>query len=173
MSDVLESNAMPVLSTLAVVREECQFILSEVPNRLDTPALILAPLVEARIEVDAMALNALDNVRANFSFMVHQDDYQRALAILEQLVPRWGNVHIQTSQAIARLSMSGPTLWLQPGIMDAVLTALALPDIRVDSVTTSEQTISVLIAEADVQSAVQALQQAFIGLELVTDEMRC
>jgi aspartokinase len=57
--------------------------------------------------------------------------------------------------------------------MDVVLTALAVPNIRVDLVTTSEQTISVLIAEVDVESAVQALQQSFIGLKLVTDEMRC
>ena len=173
MSDVLESKSMPVLSTLAVVRDERQFVLSGVPNSPETTALILYPLVEAGIGVDAMALHAQDDGRASFSFIVHKDDYQPALAILEQLVPRWGDAHIQTNQAIARLSMSGPALWLQPGIMDVVLTALAVPNIRVDSVTTSEQTISVLIAEVDVESAVQALQQAFIGLELVTDEMRC
>lgn len=173
MSDILESNAMPVLSTLAVVRDECQFVLSGVPNSPETTALILAPLIDARIRVDAMALNALDNGRASFSFMVLQNDYQPALAILEQLVPRWEDAHIQTNRAIARLSMRGSALWLQSGIMDVVLAALAVPNIRIDSVTTSEQTISVLIAEVDVESAVQALQQSFIGLVLVTDKMRC
>ncbi len=167
MPDVIESTAVPTVSTLAVVREELEFVLFGVPDRPDTPALILGPLVEAKIDVDAMALNTQNDGTANFSFIIHRDDYQPVLAILEQLVPGLGSVRIQAQPAIAKLSMSGSRLWQQPGILDAVLIALAVPDIRIQSISTSEQTLSVLIADIDVESAVQALQQAFPQLELV------
>lgn len=167
MPDVIESTTVPTVSTLAVVREELEFVLFGVPDRPDTPALILGPLVEAKIDVDAMALNTQDDGTANFSFIIHRDDYQPVLAILEQLVPGLGNVRIQAQPAIAKLSMRGSRLWQQPGILDAVLIALAAQDIRIQSISTSEQTLSVLIDDIDVESAVQALQQAFPQLELV------
>lgn len=167
MSDVHETNATSILSSLAVVRDECQFVISGVPDTPETTALILAPLVDARICVAAMALNILADGRASVSFIIQRDDYQAALSILELLVTAWDGVHIQTKTEIARLSMCGTALWLRPGIMEAVLAALAVVDIRIDSCTVSEQAISLLLAGEDVESAVQALQQGFIGLELL------
>jgi aspartate kinase len=165
------ANAMHIagVSEIAFERGMASVALSGLPDRPDIASVILAPLAGADIAVDVLVPNSVDSVddgSADFTFMVSRGDYRQTLTIIEQLIPQLGNIRIQGNDRMAMFSLSGLGMWQQPGVAKTLFETLAQEAIRIQCCVTSENKISVVIDDVDLDKAIGVLSRTF-SLELL------
>ncbi|MFM1940745.1 MAG: hypothetical protein RLY32_2487 [Pseudomonadota bacterium] len=81
-----EGDAMEqaVISGIAFNRDEAKITLTRVPDRPGVAFSILGPVAEANIDVDMIIQNQSQDGSTDFSFTVHRNEYERALAVLRE-----------------------------------------------------------------------------------------
>jgi len=81
-----ENMEQPIISGIAFNRDEAKLTVTGVPDRPGIAFAILGPIAEANIEVDVIIQNTSFDGITDFSFTVHRNDYNRALALLNEKV---------------------------------------------------------------------------------------
>ncbi|MDP1717979.1 MAG: ACT domain-containing protein, partial [Burkholderiales bacterium] len=106
-----------------------------------------------------------DNIaRADVSFTVHRNDYQKALKILEPIQKHIKAREIVSGDKIAKVSVVGVGMRSHAGIASTMFRTHAEEGINIQMISTSEIKISVVIDEKYLELAVRVLHKAF-GLE--------
>ncbi len=151
-----------LISGIAFNRDEAQLTIAGVPDRPGIAAQILAPIATANIEVDMIVQNvAADGQTTDFTFTVHRNDYHKALRILNETARELVAREVSGDNAIAKVSIVGVGMRSHAGIAAATFAALAKQGINIRMISTSEIKISVVLAQEQLEVAVQALHDAF------------
>ncbi|MCK5898917.1 MAG: aspartate kinase [Methylococcales bacterium] len=158
-----ESNMeQPLISGIAFNRDEAKITVAGVPDRPGIASKILSPIADNNIEVDMIIQNiALEGNNANFTFTVHRNDYDNALAILENMREALGAKEIKGSNKIVKVSIIGVGMRSHAGVAKKMFTALANENINIELISTSEIKISVLVHEKYLELAVRTLHSTF------------
>ena len=151
----------PVISGIAFNRDEARLTLSGVPDQPTVAASILSPIGEAHIDVDMIVQNTVGNGKTDFTFTVHNDDYQRAKELLERVCVELHAENVQGSSDIAKVSIVGVGMWNHPGVAKTMFDTLGSEGINIHQITTSEIKISVLVDSKYLELAVRSLHKAF------------
>jgi aspartate kinase len=162
-----EDDAMEqaVISGIAFNRDEAKITLTRVPDRPGVAFAILGPVAEANIDVDMIIQNQSQDGSTDFSFTVHRNEYERALAVLrEQVLGPIGAKDILGDPKIAKVSVVGIGMRSHVGIASLMFKTLSADGINIQMISTSEIKISVVIEDKYMELAVRALHKAF-GLE--------
>ncbi|HET9680038.1 MAG TPA: aspartate kinase [Gammaproteobacteria bacterium] len=123
-------------------------------------ARLLALLAAANVDVDMLVQQSNgepDNQRLDMAFSVPRCDYQQVCELLAQ----HPGVIISGSPRVAKLSLVGIGVKSHAGIIARLFGTLAKCGIQARLIATSEIRISVLMDEEQLESAVQAVHQAF------------
>ena len=151
----------PVISGIAFNRDEARLTLSGVPDKPSVAASILSPIGEANIDVDMIVQNTVGNGKTDFTFTVHNDDYQRAKELLEKVCVELQAEKVQGNSDIAKVSVVGVGMWNHPGVAKTMFDTLGSEGINIHQITTSEIKISVLVDSKYLELAVRSLHKAF------------
>jgi aspartate kinase len=162
-----EDNSMEqaVISGIAFNRDEAKITVLNVPDRPGIAYQILGPVADANIDVDMIIQNTGSQGMTDFSFTVHRNEYQKAIAVLEgQVKAGIGAGAIVGDPKIAKVSVVGIGMRSHVGIASLMFRTLSEEGINIQMISTSEIKISVVIEDKYMELAVRALHKAF-GLE--------
>ncbi len=160
-----ETMEKAVISGIAFNRDEAKITVMRVPDRPGIAYQILGSIAEANIDVDMIIQNQSVDGMTDFSFTVHRNEYQKALAVLESKVrDKVGGGEIVGDTKICKISAVGIGMRSHVGIASQMFRTLADEGINIQMISTSEIKISVVIEDKYMELAVRALHKAF-GLE--------
>lgn len=159
----LEKTAMeqPIVSGIAYARDEAKITMSGVPDIPGVASKILGPVGRASVEVDMIVQNTGADGLTDFTFTVKRDDYDRALALLEPLRKKLGARELAGDNKIAKVSVVGVGMRSHAGVATRMFDALALENINILMISTSEIKISVVVAERYLELAVRCIHAEF------------
>jgi aspartate kinase len=159
-----EKMEQAVISGIAFNRDEAKITVMSVPDRPGIAYAILGPIADANIDVDMIIQNASVDGITDFSFTVHRNDYQKALAIAKQVQAHIGAKGVVGDNKVCKVSMVGVGMRSHVGIASQMFRTLAEEGINIEMISTSEIKISVVVNEKYMELAVRVLHKAF-GLD--------
>jgi aspartate kinase len=159
-----ESMEQVLISGIAHNRDEAKLTIRGVPDTPGIASRILGPIAAANIEVDMIIQNIGDDKSTNFTFTVHRNDYQTAMAILEDTAKELGAEGVDGDDRIAKISVVGLGMRSHAGIASQMFAALAEESINIQMISTSEIKISVVVDDKYLELGVRTLHSTF-GLD--------
>jgi len=142
------------------------FSIRQFNTRPDITAEIFATLAQYNINVDIIiqshcfrVINEITN--RNITFTVSKLDADRTKKILKILAVKIGCLEILSDTEIAKVSIVGDCMIGQPGVAAKVFRAITDENINIEMITTSEITITCIVAKENGIKALQAVHTAF------------
>ena len=152
----------PIISGIAFNRDEAKITVLGVPDKPGIAYQILGPIADANIDVDMIIQNTGADGTTDFTFTVHKNEMNKALAILREKVQgHIGAREISGDDKIAKVSVVGVGMRSHVGIASQMFRTLAEEGINIQMISTSEIKISVVIEEKYMELAVRVLHKAF------------
>ena len=151
----------PVISGIAFNRDEAKLTILGVPDEPGTAHTILGAIGDANIEIDMIIQNIAADSTTDFTFTVHRNDYDKAMAILEQTARSLNAREVSGDKAIVKISLVGVGMRSHAGVASNMFKTLADEGINIRMISTSEIKISVVVEEKYLELGVRALHSAF------------
>lgn len=136
-----------------------------VEDKPGTAFRIFDTLAKNNINVDIILQSVGRGGTKDISFTVAGDDLQNALKILEANKERLTIQEITYNEDVAKLSVVGAGMMSNPGVAARMFEALYNSRININMISTSEIRITVLVAEKDIDEAMNAVHDGFATLE--------
>ncbi|HMM77904.1 MAG TPA: aspartate kinase [Gammaproteobacteria bacterium] len=158
-----EENIMEaaLISGVTLNRDEAKLTIVGVPDRPGIASGILGPIAAANIEVDMIVQNTGADGSTDFTFTVHRNDYDKALAILQKQAGELKARKVEGDRKSVKVSLVGVGMRSHAGIASRAFAALAREGINIQMISTSEIKISVVIDEKYAELGVRALHSEF------------
>ncbi len=150
-----------LISGIAFNRDEAQLTINGVS---DTPGIayqILGPISDANIEVDMILQNVGADGTTDFTFTVHRNDYETALASLQKTAESLAAREVSGNNKIVKISIVGVGMRSHAGIASKMFEVLSKEGINILMISTSEIKISVVVDEKYLELGVRALHEGF------------
>jgi len=162
--DAIEAMEQAIISGVTHDTTEAKLTIEQVPDRPGVAATIFRDLAEAGINVDMIVQNVSSAGHTDISFTVPRADVERAARCMEKIVVDTEAHGFRTDADIGRVSLIGAGMKTHPGIAARMFETLANDGVNIEMISTSTIRISCVVAEGDVERAVQSLHAAF-GLD--------
>lgn len=156
-----ENMEKAIISGIAFNRDEAKVTVLGVPDRPGIAYQILGPVADANIEVDMIIQNVGADGTTDFTFTVHRNEYEKAIAVLKGVQTHIGAREVVGDPKIAKVSVVGVGMRSHVGIASTMFRTLAEEGINIQMISTSEIKISVVIDEKYLELAVRVLHKAF------------
>ena len=160
--DEEESMEQPIISGIAFQPRRGQ---ADYPWRAGHPGRGVqdprADQCRAHVEVDMIVQNVAHDNTTDFTFTVHRNDYNNAMLVLEKTAQELGAREVVGNTDIAKVSIVGVGMRSHAGVASRMFESLALENINIQMISTSEIKVSVVIEEKYLELAVRALHTAF------------
>jgi aspartate kinase len=150
-----------LISGIAFNRDEAQLTINGVSDTPGVAYRILGPISDANIEVDMILQNVSADGSTDFTFTVHRNDYENAMASLEKTADELKAREVRGNNRIVKLSLVGVGMRSHAGIASRMFEILAKESINILMISTSEIKISVLVDEKYLELGVRALHEGF------------
>ena len=164
--DATESMEQAIISGVTHDTSEAKVTIEQVPDRPGVAATIFRDLADAGVNVDMIVQNVSTAGHTDISFTVPRADAARASQCMEKIVVDTEASGFRTDERIGRVSLVGAGMKTHPGVAAKMFEVLATEGINIEMISTSTIRISCVVAENDVERAVQSLHAAF---ELAAD----
>jgi aspartate kinase len=150
-----------LISGIAFNRDEAQLTINGVADTPGVAFQILGPVSDANIEVDMILQNVGADGTTDFTFTVHRNDYETALASLKQTSKKLKAREVSGNNRIVKVSIVGVGMRSHAGIASRMFEILANEGINILMISTSEIKLSVVVDEKYLELAVRALHEGF------------
>lgn len=162
-----EEDAMEdeMVSGIAYAPDEAKITLVRVADRPGVAARIFGPLAESSVNVDMIVQNVSeDGKTTDVTFTVGREDLDRALKVIQGARAEIEYERVVADPAVVKVSVIGVGMRSHVGVAHTMFQALAAKGINIQTITTSEIKISVLIAEEYTELALRTLHSVY-GLD--------
>jgi aspartate kinase len=161
-----ENSGMERLAVSSVTHDhnQARITLKKVPDQPGIAAKIFSPIADAGIVVDMIIQNTRAGGETDLTFTVPKNDFQRALELQKKVAADTGAEEVFGDEKIAKISVIGVGMKDHSGIASTMFSTLALENINIMMISTSEIRISCVIEEKYTELAVRVLHTAF-GLD--------
>jgi aspartate kinase len=150
-----------LISGIAFNRDEAQLTINGVSDTPGVAYRILGPISDANIEVDMILQNVSADGTTDFTFTVHRNDFEVALASLERTANELDARVVSGNNKIVKISIVGVGMRSHAGIASRMFEVLANEGINILMISTSEIKISVVVDEKYLELGVRALHEGF------------
>jgi len=154
----------PIVSGVVQDASESKVTVIAVPDRPGISAALFENLANANINVDMIVQNTSKDGLTDISFTVPKADMRTAEDIVARVAGEIGAQAVTHDADIAKVSLVGAGMKTSPGIAARMFRVLADNNVNIHMISTSTIRVSVVIALADMETAVRALHTAF-GLD--------
>ncbi|NVN89375.1 MAG: aspartate kinase [Desulfuromonadales bacterium] len=161
-----ENNDMEgiLVSGVAYDKNEAKIAVMGVPDKPGIAAKILSALSDATISVDMIVQNVSQAGLTDFTFTVTKSDLKQALLITNEVAAEIHAREVLSDENISKISIVGLGMRSHAGVATTMFSALASANINIQTISTSEIKISVIIDDKYTELAVRVLHEAF-GLQ--------
>lgn len=149
---------------VALDKQAVKFSLLGLPDIPGIAARVFGCLAEHQIVVDMIVQSAARRGYNDITFTVHEDDFNKTLALVDQLVDEMGAEGRNYDRDVAKITVVGAGMRTRPGVAATMFKALADANINIDAISTSEMKISCVVKRERAEEGVRAVHCAF-GLE--------
>ena len=156
--DIMEQ---ALISGIAFNRDEAQLTINGVADTPGVAYQILGPISDANIEVDMILQNIGADGTTDFTFTVHRNDFDTALASLQKTAGSLEAREVSGNNKIVKISIVGVGMRSHAGIASRMFEILAKEGINILMISTSEIKISVVVGEKYLELGVRALHEGF------------
>jgi aspartate kinase len=137
-----------------------------VPDRPGMAAKIFQLLAESNISIDMIIQAQRSHLRngessRDIAFTIPQAEVETAQRILKQAAPQLGYGDVVVNPEIAKVSIVGAGMVGHPGVAAQMFDALAVQNINIQMIATSEIRVSCLVAKSQGVDALKAIHAAF------------
>lgn len=132
-----------------------------VPDQPGIAARIFEPLAEAGVSVDTIVQNASVERLTDLTFTVEPGDIERAVEVMQALLPQIGAAEIVTADNLGTVSVVGTGMASAPGYAAKMFRALFDEGVNVEMISTGDIRITCVVDADRVADAVRALHRAF------------
>jgi aspartate kinase len=150
-----------IISAVTHDADESKITLAGAADRPGIAGHLFRALADEDINVDMIVQNTSAAGHTDISFTTPKDDTDKAVQVCEALVPELGATGVNADRTIARVSVVGAGMKSHPGVAATVFETLAANSINIEMISTSAIRISCVVAEQQVEDAVQVLHDAF------------
>lgn len=151
----------PVVTGVALVRNEARVSLVEIPNRPGTMSRIFSRMADRHIPIDMVVQDVPRDGFAEVSFTVPQDDLADTLTAANEALGDLGGGRVLHGTNVSKVSVVGSGMRTHTGVAGQMFRSLANADININMVTTSEIKISVLVDRENCEAAVITAHDGF------------
>lgn len=156
------SNMEKMLVTgVAADRNTARISVIGVEDKPGTAFRIFDTLAKNNINVDIILQSVGREGTKDISFTVASDDLKEAIQILEKNKDRLTIRQITHNEDVAKLSVVGAGMMSNPGVAAKMFETLYNSHININMISTSEIRITVLVAEKDIDKAMNAVHDGF------------
>ena len=141
------------------IREDVTLIsMHDSPADIDTVAAVFQKIADAGINVDMISQTPPNGQHSSLSFTVDGDDFGGILRVCAEMREKNPDLKISVSSGNCKISVYDAQMNESSGYAAKVLAAAASVRSDIRMVTTSECDISILVVQADLENAVQAIR---------------
>ncbi len=156
------SNMEKMLVTgVAADRNTARISVIGVEDKPGTAFRIFDTLAKNNINVDIILQSVGREGTKDISFTVAADDLKKALDFLEKNKERLTIQQITHNEDVAKLSVVGAGMMSNPGVAAKMFETLYNSHVNINMISTSEIRITVLVAEKDIDKAMNAVHDGF------------
>ena len=163
VQDGAETMEQAIISGVAHDRSQAKITVVGVPDKVGEAAVIFAALADASVNIDMIVQNvsAAATALTDISFTLPASDGQTAMTALARLQELVGYASLQYDDNIGKVSIIGAGMRSSPGVTARFFSTLADAGVNIGMISTSEIRISVVVAENQIDMAVNATHVAF------------
>ncbi len=158
-----ESLKQPV-SGAALAKDEARITIEGVPDRPGVSHAIFSRIAKRNIAVDMIVQNVGAEGKADISFTVPRGDVPATMEAAQEAATEIGAARVSHDDDVAKISVVGLGMARQTGVAQKMFNALGEAGVNIETITTSEIKISVLVARDQALAALRAVHSAF-GLQ--------
>lgn len=141
------------------IREDVTLIsMHDSPADISTVADVFRKIADAGINVDMISQTPPNGQHSSLSFTVDGDDFGGILRVCAEMREKNPDLKISVSSGNCKISVYDAQMNEESGYAAKVLAAAASVRSDIRMVTTSECDISILVVQADLENAVQAIR---------------
>src|SRR6185369_2403041 len=148
----------------ARVKDEARITIEGVPDRPGVSHSIFSRIAKRNLAVDMIVQNVGAGGKADISFTVPRGDVPATLEACNEAVAELGAAGVSHDDDVAKISVVGLGMSRQTGVAQKFFQALGDAGINIETITTSEIKISVLVGREQAVAALRAVHAAF-GLD--------
>ena len=157
--DIVEKE---VISGITCSHDEAKITLVGVQDKPGVSAAVFNAMAQANICIDMIVqTDSADGTHTDMTFTLPESELSKALAVLEKNKADIGYRSAISDSDCVKISLIGVGMRTHTGIAQRMFEALSEKGINVQTISTSEIKISVLIAGEYAELAVRALHSAF------------
>jgi 4-hydroxy-tetrahydrodipicolinate reductase len=153
--------AASAVSRLFVSKEEALVSLKQITLDPRSITGIFENLGQANINVDLISQTTPVDGKVDISFTVFKRDVAKTTELVQTLRRSMKNLEIEVVDEITKIAVEGPGMETQSGIAARVFGSLAEAEVTIQTVTTSETKITLIISSEDEERAVGAIKKTF------------
>lgn len=153
-----------VVRGVALDRNQTKIVVSNIPDRPGSAAMLFEALGVGNVVVDMIVQNIGRNGVANMTFTAPREDSTKALAVVEKVLEELGGGEVAVFSNVVKLSVVGVGMRSHSGVASKLFAALADAKANIQIISTSEIKISVVIDEEGCDEAMRVVHTAF-GLD--------
>ena len=142
-------------------KSEAKITICSVPDKPGIAAKIFEEISKQGINVDTIVQNVPHDKLSDISFTVPKGDLSKAIKITSAIGSKIRAGEILEDRNIARVSLVGSGMRSHSGIAAKMFSTLADNHINIEMISTSEISVSCIIAQDSADKAVKALHKAF------------
>ena len=159
-----------IITGVAHDRSQAKITVVGVPDKPGEAASIFRAVAEAQINIDMIVQNvsAAATSLTDISFTLPAGESQTAMTALSKLQDSVGFESLLYDDSVGKVSIVGAGMSSSPGISARFFEALSEAGVNIEMISTSEIRVSVVVAETQVEAAVNAAHAAF---DLGSDEI--
>ncbi|MDR1291228.1 MAG: aspartate kinase [Planctomycetaceae bacterium] len=150
-----------IIESINLDRQQSRITLPDVPDKPGIAAEMFERIADAGIIVDMIVQSCGRGGRAMISFTVPRNVLQKALAVAGELTKEWSGIEPQFNSEVAILTVRGTGLRSHTGLAYRMFKTLAVGNINVNVISTSERNISITVDDPSGEKGLQLLKNEF------------
>lgn len=152
---------MSVIENISVNEEITLISLHGTAADMGFIAKAFSMISNENIDVDMISQSPQDGRFSGISFTVNDSDFIKVMKIAGQIRESNPELKISVSSGNSKISVYGEGMNGTPGVAAKVFEAVAAVHCDIRMITTSDVTISLLVAQIDTDKCVEAIEKAF------------
>ena len=156
-----DEDELPVVSGVALVKNEAIVNLRGLPDRPGVLATLFAQVAQRKIAIDMVVQDVATAGIAEVSFTVPEGDLAEALTAAQAAVEILGAGTVQHGTNVAKVSVVGVGMRTHTGVAAQMFRALSEAAVNIVMITTSEIKISALVNREQCLEALNAVHDGF------------
>lgn len=151
----------PVVTGLALVRDETRVSLCGIPDRPGVMSLIFSKMARRKIPIDMVVQDVASGGLAEVSFTVPQNELADTLTAAQEAVEELGAGTVEHGTNVAKVSVVGSGMRTHTGVAAQMFQSLVTAGVSIQMITTSDIKISTLVDRDQCQEALVAVHRGF------------